>query len=269
MRDILRDMVKIVRAADIGTIKITGEEGNITFQGVDEGRTVILKGSANQEDESFDGVSGIGNLDRLSSILNLYQDPTDVVTVARKTRKVRIEKKDANGETVLDAAGNPELEETDEDAIEKFVFTKAKPFKMENNFRVIARNLIPPQFSPKPIDYEVEFTPTAAAIEYLDKLVGVANGEAFTVKIQEGTDGNQSLFINLGEPGNESSIEFHQNIDGNLKNTWAWDINKVNKLLKLASNATLSIGFSERGMLRITIETGMAKYEFTIPPRQQ
>lgn len=269
MRDILRDMVKIVRAADIGTIKITGEEGAVSFQGVDDGRTVILKGNVIEEDDSFNGVSGIGNLDRLSSILNLYQDPTDVVTVARKSRPVRIEKKDADGNALTDAAGNPEFEETQEDAIEKFVFTKTKPFKMENNFRVIARNLIPQQFSPKAVDYAVEFTPTAAAIEYLDKMVGVSNGDVFSVKIQEGSDGNQSLFINLGEVGNESTIEFHQNVSGVLKNSWTWDINQVNKLLKLASNATLSIGFSERGMLKIAVETGIAKYEFTIPPRQQ
>lgn len=269
MRDILRDLVKIVRAADIGTIKITGEEGKVSFQGVDDGRTVILKGTVLSEDESFDGVSGIGNLDRLASILNLYQDPTDIVSVSRKARKVRVEKKDASGNPVMDAAGNPEFEETEENAIEKFVFSKSKPFKMENNFRVIARNLIPQQFSPKAVDYAVEFTPTAAAIEYLDKIVGVSNGDVFSVKIQEGSNGNQSLFINLGEVGNESTIEFHQDVQGELKNNWSWDINQVNKLLKLASNATLSIGFSDRGMLKITIETGMALYEFTIPPRQQ
>ena len=269
MRDILRDLVKIVRAADIGTVKITGEEGKVTFQGVDDGRTIILKGNVLAEDESFDGVSGIGNLDRLASILNLYQDPADVVTVARKARKVRIEKKDADGNPILDAAGTPEFEETEEDAIEKFVFSKTKPFKMENNFRVIARNLIPQQFSPKAVDYAVEFTPTAAAIEYLDKMVSVSNGDVFSVKIQEGSNGNDSLFINLGEVGNESTIEFHQDVQGALKNTWSWDINQVNKLLKWASNATLSIGFSDRGMLKVTIETGIAQYEFTIPPRQQ
>lgn len=269
MRDILRDIVKIVRAADIGTIKITGENGAVAFQGVDEGRTVILKGNALKPDTNFEGVSGIGNLDRLAAILNLYQDPADVVTAARKLRKIRVEKKDANGETVLDGAGNPEFEEAEENAIEKFVFSKTKPFKMENNFRVIARNLIPQQFSPKAVDYAVEFTPTAAAIEYLDKMVSVSSGGVFSVKIQEGSNGNNSLFINLGEVGNESLIEFHQDVEGELKNNWSWDISQVNKLLKLASNAILTIGFSDRGMLKITIETGMAQYEFTIPPRQQ
>lgn len=267
MRDILRDMVKIVRAADIGTVKITGEDGEVTFQGVDDGRTVILKGNVTNPEPEFNGVSGIGNLDRLAATLNFFQDPTDSVTIARKMRKVRVEKKDADGQPILDAAGTPEFEEIDENAIERFVFNRAKP-KAEVNFRVIARNLIPQQYSPRTVDYAIEFTPTAAAIDNLDKMVAISNGDTFTVKIQPGADGTDSLFVNLGEVGNESSVEFHPNIQGTLKNTWNWNISQVLKLLKLATNSTLTLGFSDRGMLRVVIDTGIAHYEFTIPPRQ-
>lgn len=267
MRDILKDLVKIVRAADIGTVKITGEEGAVTFQGVDDQRTVILKGNVIKPEPEFDGVSGIGNLDRLAGMLNYFQGADDTVTVARKMRKVRVEKKDEAGQPILDTAGNPEFEEIDENAIERFVFTRPKP-KSEANFRVIARNLIPQQYSPRAVDYAVEFTPTAAAIDSLDKLVAISNGDTFTVKIQPGSDGNNSLFINLGEVGNESTLEFHQNVEGELKNTWNWNISQVLKLLKMGTSSTLSIGFSDRGMLRIVIDSGIAHYEFTIPPRQ-
>lgn len=269
MRDILKDLVKIVRAADIGTVKITGEDGKISFQGVDDKRTIILKGTVIGDEPELDGVSGIGSLDRLAAILNVYQDPTDTVTVARKLRKVRVEKKDADGNVMTDLAGQAEFEEVEENSIEKFVFGKTKPFKMENNFRIIARNLIPNQFTPKAVDYAVEFTPTAAAIEYLDKMVGISNNDTFSVTIQPGTDGTPSLFVNLGEVGNESTIEFHQNVSGVLKNNWSWNIGQALKLIKLASNATLTIGFSDRGMLKIAVDTGIAQYEFTIPPRQQ
>lgn len=269
MRDILRDLVKNVRAADIGTVKIVGEDGKITFQGVDEKRTVIMKGNIIKDEPELEGVSGIGNLDSLAATLNVFGDATDTVTIARKPRKVRIEKKDENGEAVLDVAGNPEFEEVEEDAIEKFVFNKTKPFKMEKNFRIIARNLIPNQYSPKAVDYQVEFTPTAAAIEYLDKMVSIANSDVFSVKIAPGTNGNNSLFINLGEVGNESTIEFHQDVAGELKNTWYWDISQTLKLLKLSTSSTLTVGFSDRGMLKISVVTGIANYEFTIPPRQQ
>lgn len=267
MRDILRDLVKIVRAADIGTVKITGEDGAVTFQGVDDQRTVILKGNLVKDEPEFNGVSGIGNLDRLAGMLGVFQGTDDTVTVARKMRKVRIEKKDGSGQPILDTAGNPEFEEVDENAIERFVFTRPKP-KTEANFRVIARNLIPQQYSPRELEYQVEFTPTAAAIDALDKIVSISNSDNFTVKIQPGSDGSDSLFVNLGEVGNESSIEFHQNVEGTLKNSWNWNISQVLKLLKMGTNSTLSLGFSDRGMLRVVIDTGIAHYEFTIPPRQ-
>jgi hypothetical protein len=54
-----------------------------------------------------------------------------------------------------------------------------------------------------------------------------------------------------------------------LKNSWNWDIAKVLKLLKLGTSTTLTLGFSDRGMLKVTINSGIANYEFTIPPRQQ
>ena len=269
MRDILKDMVKVVRAADIGTIKITGTDGLVTFQGVDDKRSVILKGSVIKEDTSFEGVSGIGDLDRLAGMLNYFDMPNDVVSVARKMRQVRNEKKDADGNPILDAAGVPEFETAEENAIERFTFNRSKPSKADANFRVIARNLIPQQFSPKEVEYAVEITPTASAISDLEKLVSIANSDTFSVKIQPNDDGTNSLFVNLGVVGNESSIEFHKDVDGVLKNSWNWDITKVLKLLKLGTTTTLRLGFSDRGMLKVTIDSGIANYEFTIPPRQQ
>ena len=269
MRDILLDLVKNVRATDIGTVKITGEDGVVTIQGVDDQKTVILKGTFTNPVDELEGVCGIGNLDRLASTLGVYSGDSDVVSVARKMRTSRVEVRDEEGKVLEDVSGNAITETVEENAIERFVFNKTQPMKMESNFRVISKNLIPNQFGMKEVEWNISLTPTASAIEYLDKLRSISNSDTFTVKVEPVEDGTNSLYVLVGEPGNEARMEFHKNVDGALKNSWQWDLEKVMRLLKLGTTSTLTMNFSDRGVLRVVVDSGLAQYNFTIPPRQQ
>lgn len=264
MLDYLRDLVKHTNNLGVQVIKVTGDSaGKVIIEGMEEDKTVVIKGKFLKNIPELEGVCGLGQLDQLNNILNIYNHKDDKVEIKRETRKFSMIVKDSSGDTVLDSDGNPTYEEIEEDVIGVLLF-KRDSDKMQNPYRVTDKRQIVDQYDFLGADWDVEVEPTQMAIDMLGKQSGIGFSETFGVKTEDG-----NLFIVLGDPSMQASFLFAKNVKGKMANPWTWDLSKVLNILKLSSNAECSMHFLDKGLLQITLNTGQAEYNYILPAKSR
>jgi len=75
---------------------------------------------------------------------------------------------------------------------------------------------------------------------------------------------NNDLKIHFGDPATHSgSFVFYPNVSGSLSNVLHFPVNLVIQVLSMAGDKTMRV--SERGILEITIDSGIATYRYLIP----
>jgi hypothetical protein len=60
---------------------------------------------------------------------------------------------------------------------------------------------------------------------------------------------------------------FQHGIAGTLKHTWSWPVAAVQSILNLDGDATMSI--SDQGAMMISVDSGMAKYDYILPAQSK
>ncbi len=262
MLDYLRDLVKHTNNLGVQVIKVTGDSaGNVILEGMEDDKTVVIKGKFLKSIPEFEGVCGLGQLDQLNNILNIYSHKDDEIEVKRENRKFSMVVKDDKGDTVLDGDGSPTYEEVEEDVIGILLF-KRDSAKMKNPYRITDKRQIADQFDFLGATWDVEIEPTQSAIDMLGKQSGIGFSETFGVKTEDG-----NLFIVLGDPALQASFLFAKDVVGEMTNPWTWDLGKVLSILKLSSNAECSMRFLDKGLLQITLNTGQAEYNYILPAK--
>jgi hypothetical protein len=118
--------------------------------------------------------------------------------------------------------------------------------------------------SRKSINWAVEFQPTAANIQRL-KFQASANSEesTFTVK----TEGSDLKFYFGDHSSHAGNFVFQNNISGKLTKTWSWPVAAVMSILSLAGDKTFQI--SDDGVAQITVDTGLATYNYLLPAQSK
>ena len=262
MLDYLRDLVKHTGNLGVQVIKVTGDSaGKVILEGMEEDKTVVIKGKFLKDIPEVEGVCGLGQLDQLNTILNIYSHKDDKVEIEREDKKFSMVVKDGSGNTVLDADGTPTYEEVEENVIGILSFNRASE-KVINKYRVTDKRQIKDQFDFLGADWDVEIEPTQSAIDMLGKQAGIGFSETFGVKTENG-----DLFVVLGDPALQSSFLFAKDVKGEMTNPWTWDLGKVLSILKLSSNAECSMHFLDKGLLQITLNTGQAEYNYILPAK--
>jgi hypothetical protein len=63
------------------------------------------------------------------------------------------------------------------------------------------------------------------------------------------------------------NFTFQHSITGKLTHTWAWPIDKTLAILNLDGDKKLSI--TDQGAMKITVDSGLAKYDYILPAQQK
>lgn len=236
MKDHLLDLVQ--HTYDLGCIdliKVTGTAADTVVNGVAEDKSVILEAQFANPVADFIGTFGMPNLGKLKTLLNLQEYREDAkLTITRR------------------ATGEP-------DGIN--FENKAGDFK--NNYRFMASEIVNDKLKTlkfKGVNWHITFEPTVAAIQRL-RMQAQANSEEPNFQVK--TD-NKNLKFFFGDHSTHSgNFVFQPDVTGTLKHSWSWPVAQVMSILGLTGDKTMKI--SDDGCMQITVDSGMAVYNYILP----
>lgn len=243
MRDYLLDIVQNTHGlGNIDLVKITGTDSETRIDAIAEDRSVIVQATFKNPVPEFIGTFGMPNLGKLKTILNIPEYGAEA--------NLTITKQERNGETV---------------PVGIHFENKSGDFKNEYRFmvsEVINDKLKSIKF--KGVKWDVEFQPTAANIQRL-KFQASANSEetSFTAK----TDGTDLKFFFGDHSSHAGNFVFQAGVTGALSRSWKWPVSSVLAILALAGDKTMRI--SDEGAAQITVDTGIAEYNFILPAQSK
>lgn len=243
MRDYLLDIVKNTYGlGNIDLVKITGTDADTSIEALAEDRSVIVQAKLNNPVPEFIGTFGMPNLGKLNVILGIseYKD----------NAKISLTKQDRNGEEV---------------ATGLHFENAAGDFK--NDYRFMSQEIVNDKLKSvkmRPVSWHVEFEPTVANIQRL-KFMASANSEetTFTVK----TEGNELKLFFGDHSSHAGNFVFHSGITGALTKGWSWPVAAVISILNLSGDKTFKI--SDEGAAQITVNTGLATYNYILPAQSK
>jgi len=243
MRDYLLDLVE--HTHDLGCIdlvKITGTAKETVIDGIAEDRSVVVQGRFLTPVADFVGTFGMPNLVKLKILLNLqeYRENADI-TVRRQER---------NGEQA---------------PVGLHFKNTAGDFKNDYRFmtsEIVAEKLKTAKF--RGANWNIEFEPTIAGIQRL-KMQAQANAEENN--FQTRTDAGDLKFMFGDHSTHAGEFVFHPGITGELKRPWSWPVKQVISILDLTGDKTVRI--SDDGAAMITVNSGIAEYNYILPAQSK
>ena len=257
----LKDLVEHTSGLGLQIIRIDGEsDGATVFRSMDTNKSVVLAGSFAKKIVDFEGVAGLSNLDHLKGYLNLYNQKDDNVKVVRKTRTIREDKLDDQGNIVYDTDGKPETVSVETNDINEIVFTRSKP-RMKNTYRAAGRNMIPDIPNFQGASWDITIQPTSSAINMLAQQASIGYEKEVGLKTDDG-----SLFAVFDE-NDQNMVEIATDVEGSINKSWVWPIDLLLTVLKMSNNADCVMQVSDKGIAQITINTGVAEYNYLLPGR--
>ena len=240
MRDHLLDLVS--HTFDLGCIdlvKITGTDKETVISGLAEDRSVVVEGEFTAPVADFIGTFGMPNLGKLKVILNTQE--------YKENAKLALTRK---------ATGAP-------DGID--FENAAGDFK--NNYRFMASEIVNEKLKTvkfKGVQWHIEFEPTVAAIQRL-KMQAAANAEE--VNFQAKTENGDLKFFFGDHSTHAGNFVFQPGVTGTLKRVWSWPIKTVISILDLYGDKVMRI--SDDGAAQITVNSGLATYNFILPAQSK
>lgn len=247
MKDILQDVVAHTHALGfLPLVKVTSEDGTTSVDSMAEDRSVILSATTHRAVNEFVGTFGMPNLDKLALHLKNPEYKTDakidVVTAERNGEKMPTHIHFEN------AAGD-----------------------FQNDYRFMNKAIIEEKLKTvkfKGASWNVTFKPSVAAIARM-KLMSAAHTEEPTFNVTtKATAGVNDLVFSFGDVSTHAGEFVFQNaVTGALSHTWSWPVAAVQSILNLSGDTTMSI--SDQGAMMISVDSGMAKYDYILPAQSK
>lgn len=243
MRNALLDIVQHTHGLGfIDLVRINGDDKETTMAGIAEDRSVVVSATFHKALADFKGTFGMPNLSKLNVLLGIpeyaegakieisLQERNDIST------PVGLHFENATGDFKNDYRFMPTEQIND----------KVKNAKMRN------------------VRWDVEIHPSAASIQRL-KYQAQANSEELTfIAKTEGTD----LQFYFGDHSTHAgNFVFEHDVQGELKRGWNWPVAQVMSILNLPGD--IAMKFSDEGAAMITVDSGIAKYEYVLPAQQK
>lgn len=242
-RDIVQDIVK--HTAGLGfitAVKVSGTSEETLLDAMDPDRTVILKAQLHNPVAEFEGDFGLGNLGFLRGITDLPNYQADDATIEVVSRE-------RNGVSMPDHL----LFKDTEGNNDQYRFMSKE---------IIEQTLQTVKF--KGVAWDVTFEPTKAKVSELTQVAGIYGGiePNFSVKTDNG-----DLIIKVGAADGSFTGKrtFAKNVDGEINEGFAWPLSQVLAILKLGMSGQCVMSISSRGALQISIDSGIAKYDYILP----
>ncbi len=239
MKDILQEIVQHTHGLGfIELVKITGDENGTTVDAIAEDRSVILQAKFKNPVPEFIGVFGMPNLGKLNTILNIPE--------YKENAQLSINKQAKDGNEV---------------PVGIHFENKAGDFK--NDYRFMTSEIINEKlktFKFKGVKWNVQFNPSVLNIQRL-RFQAQANSEenSFIAKTENG-----NLTFYFGDHSSHAgNFVFEQNVSGTLSKPWSWPVSAVISILALPGDKTFMI--SDEGASQITVDSGVAEYNYILP----
>lgn len=240
MRDHLLDLVEhTFKLGVIDLVKITGSDQETIISGLAEDKSVVVEGKFSTPVAEFMGNFGMPNLAKLNILLNIQE--------YRENAKLTVTRKDTgapDGINFENAAGD-----------------------FKNSYRFMASEIVNEKLKTvkfKGVNWHIEFEPTVAGIQRL-KMQAQANAEE--VNFQAKTENHDLKFFFGDHSTHAGNFVFHPSVTGVLKRAWSWPIKTVISILDLTGDKTVRI--SDDGAAMITVDSGLATYNYILPAQSK
>jgi hypothetical protein len=243
MKDFLQDLVAHTHSLGfLPLVKVTSSSKATTIESLAEDRSVILNAKSHTPVDGLEGTFGMPNLNKLDLHLKCpeYKEGAGIKVVTQQR----------NGEDIPTGLHF-------QNALGDF----------ENDYRFMNQDVINEKLKTvkfKGTSWEVEFEPTVSSIQRL-KYQAAAHTEEQVFQVS--TDGSNLVFSFGDASTHAGSFTFQSGITGKLKQTWSWPVNAVQAILALSGDITMKI--ADAGALAITVDSGIAVYEYILPAQSK
>ena len=239
MKDNLQDLIQYTHGLGIiDLVKIVGTAQETQISAIAEDKSVVVNGTTKTPVADFIGTFGMPNLTKLKTILGF--------DVYKENASISMTKQQKDGEDVPTA-----------------IHFETNAGDFVNDYRLMSKTIIEDKVSNvtfKGAIWNVEFDPSVAGILRLKKQAS-ANAEElnFTTKTDNG-----DLKIYFGDPSTHSgNFVFHAGVLGTLSRNWMWPVRVFLSIMDLPGDKTIKI--SDQGVAEITVDSGLAVYQFLLP----
>jgi hypothetical protein len=235
MKDNLVDLVKHTHSlGNINIIKVKGTDSETEFEGLSEDRSVIFKGKFKTPVAEFNTTFGIPSIAKLNILLNIpvYAEDADISLTKKDDTPTGLRFQNSSGD-------------------------------FKNDYRFMAEDLINDKLKSvkfRGVNWNVDFEPSVASIMRL-KYQAQAHSEEnfFTAK----TEGSDLKFYFGDHSSHAGDFVFQADVGGTLNKAWKWPVAQVQAILALDGDKTFKI--SDDGAAMITVDSGIAEYEYILP----
>lgn len=243
MKDILQDIVSHTHSLGfITTLKVTADSEKTYIESMADDRSVVMSATTHNPVGEFEGTFGMPDLSKLAYHLKNpeYQD----------NAKIEVVQAERNGLTVP-----------------THIHFVNKNGDFENDYRFMSKEIIEEKLKSvtfKGQSWDVTVKPSVAAISRMKLMAGAhAEEVVFQVKTE-----NKNLNFYFGDLNTHAGkFTFQHDIEGELGHTWAWPVSQTLAILNLDGDITMSI--TNQGAMMISVDSGMANYEYIMPAQQK
>ena len=243
MKDILQDLVAHTHALGfIPLVKITADDKETLIESMAEDRSVIISAKTKTPVQEFEGVFGMPNLNKLDIHLKCPE--------YKEKAKISVSVANRNGEDIPTG-----------------LHFENEAGDFENDYRFMSTEIINEKLKSvkfKGATWNIEFEPSVTSIQ---KLKFQANAHSEEPVFQVKTD-NGNLIFSFGDASTHAGeFVFEAGVSGKLKQTWAWPVVQVMSILNLAGDKTIKI--ADAGAMMITVDSGLAEYDYILPAQSK
>jgi len=243
MKDNLLDLIQHTHGLGvISLIKVVGTDTETNISAVAEDKSVVVNAKFKNPIADFIGTFGMPQLSTLKTIVNFDDyDDTSVINVTRVNK---------DGKDVPSA-----------------IHFATKTGDFVNDYRLMSQGLVEERVKAvtfRGATWNVEFEPTVAGIMRLKKQASANSDEPnFTTKTENG-----DLKIFFGDPSTHSgNFVFQPGVTGTLSRQWQWPVKVFLSIMDLPGDKTVRI--SDQGAAEITVDSGIAVYQYLLPAQSK
>ncbi len=238
MKDFLQDLVSHTHSLGfIPLLRINASDTRTYIDAVTEDRKMLFSGITKTPVPNINGSFGMNNLHKLDLHLKCPEyDKNAGISIITDTRN--------------------------DEVIPSGIHFQNQAGDYQNDFRFLHKHIVDLKF--KDADFlgttwDIEFEPAQTSIQRLKFQAAAHTEETF---FSTTTDANKNLLINFGEMNRHAgSFVFQAGVSGSLRKAWNWPKSYVISVLNLAGDKTIRI--NDQGALQITIDSGLAVYNYT------
>jgi hypothetical protein len=243
MKDNLQDLISHTsQLGFIDLIKVTGTDKETSLSATAEDRTVIVSGKFKNANSEFVGTFGMPNLGKLKTILS-FDDYNETATI-----NMTHQNKDG-----VDLPSAIHFETATGDFV--------------NDYRLMSKEIVEEKVKPVKFAgaaWNVDFEPKIANIQRMKKQASANSEETTFVTKTDGSD----LKVFFGDVTSHSgNFVFESGVSGTLSRGWAWPVKQFLAIMDLQGDKHIYI--SDQGAMKITVDSGLADYEYLLPAQQR